>query len=163
MHLGTPCSCASMHCLHACAHVGTQTHLHLQYNVLNPYMDNCVCPGVMQQRYLLSSRKTAGLQQIHSVWASDILCFFSSPICLMVTCWFIWIHNLLHLIKCTYMSVTLARFFSWLKNLPTYCRHQGCEVSVALHDQISSRLLSPSTFSLCVLLLSLFSSPYPCP
>lgn len=50
---------------HVCAHVcTTQTHLHFQYYSPQPIHGfSCVSLGVMQQHYLLSRGRTAGLQQ----------------------------------------------------------------------------------------------------
>lgn len=50
---------------HVCAHVcTTQTHLHFQYYPPQPIHGfSCVSLGVMQQHYLLSRGRTAGLQQ----------------------------------------------------------------------------------------------------
>lgn len=65
MHWREPSAYASTHCSHTYARTcATQTHLHLQYYPPQHIHGlSCGSLGVMQQRYLLSPGRTAGLQQ----------------------------------------------------------------------------------------------------
>lgn len=114
--------------LYACAHPGTQTYLHFQYNPLSPHADNCVAReknATLPSSVLNSNCRTAATPQ-----GEYVMFCFSSSACASVslTWWFIWIHNLFHVSQWARQWRMQPLCPEW----KTYLHlHQGCEVAAA--------------------------------